>query len=357
MIGADSSFRRRVLLLLDNNFITTPERDARSSVLQTYLDQKFDGSYEWSVVAVGDEIRVLVPFTDDKLLVRSALDRVSSLPTFASRYRVDRHFLNDPVRVRRSQRSAAASESGDPTRRRISRRSLRFESKVSVASTLQAFERTTTAMIQAFRAYAICPETRSWSGSRAAFRCCRSTDSKARAPRGRTDLAKDTELREYQTELRKLVDAASYEANAAQFKVYPVKATGLEPQTPQNDPSFRSSGASFQRDRALLVDRGRRQRHRAALDRARHRRPLPHFESHSRLVRGRRPGHDELLFTGLPADTRRGRCPPPGAGRGETAGPRRAIPQRPTSTSRRRNGSRWSSRRRCRSRARRAVCR
>lgn len=52
-------------------------------------------------------------------------------------------------------------------------------------------------------------------------------------------------LREYQVELRKTVDAASYEANAAQFKVYPVKVTGLEPNIPQNDPGYRSSGSTF----------------------------------------------------------------------------------------------------------------
>jgi VWFA-related protein len=248
VIAPDSSFRRRVLLLLDNNFITTPERDRALDVLQTYLDQKFDGSYEWSVVAVGDDIRVLLPFSDDKLLVRAALDRVASLPTFASRYRIDRHFLNDPVRVRRSQRAAAAADvtgSGSDATETF-QQALRFESKIAVAATLQAFERTTTAMVQAFRAYGDLPGNKVLVWITGGVPMLPEYGFQGEGTAGQDQVSsKDTELRQYQTELRELVDAAAYEANAAQFKVYPVKATGVEPPTPQNDPGFRSSGATF----------------------------------------------------------------------------------------------------------------
>jgi VWFA-related protein len=250
-ISADSSFRRRVLLLLDNNFITTPERNRALAVLQGYLDQKFDGSYEWAVVAVGDEVRVLEPFTSDKLRVRAALDRVAQMPTFGIRYRIDRFFLNDPVRVRRVQRAAAAARadtsgtSGGDTAEEL-QRALRFESKVSIATTLQAFERTTTAMVQAFRAYANLPGNKVmvWITGGVPMLPEYGFQGESTVPSGALS-EKDTELRGYQTELRKLVDSVAYEANAAQFKVYPIKATGLEPQVAQNDAGYHSSGATF----------------------------------------------------------------------------------------------------------------
>lgn len=251
VIAPDSSFRRRIVLLIDNNFILLPERDRAVAALQGYLDQKFDGSYEWAVVSVGDEVRVLEPFTADKLRVRAALDRIRTMPTFGSRYQMERYVLNDPVRVRNAQRQEAASRSGitdtgsdEPAAEMY--RSMRFESKVAIAKTLQAFERTTTAMIQAFRAYANLPGNKVlvWITGGVPMLPEYAHQGEPTTPSGGLS-SRDTELREYQVELRKLVEAAAYEANAAQFKVYPVKATGLKPQTAQTDVGFHSSGATF----------------------------------------------------------------------------------------------------------------
>ena len=246
VITADSSFRRRVMLLLDNNFITTPERDNALAVLQGYLDQKFDSSYEWGVVAVGDEVRVLEPFTSDKLRVRAALDRIREMPTFASRYRVSRFFLNDPVRVRRAEREEAAMGSGGRAGDGQFQRSLRFESKFNVAATLGAFERTSAAMVQSFRAYSNLPGNKIliWVTGGVPMLPEYGFPGDAGAGKGSIS-SQDRELREYQTELRELVDSIAWEANAAQFKVYPIKATGLENQIPQSDVGYRSSGSSI----------------------------------------------------------------------------------------------------------------
>ncbi len=250
-ITPDSSFRRRVLLLIDNNFVHKPERDRAVTALQSYLDQKFDGSYEWGVISVGDEVRVLEPFTSDKLRVREALDRIKRLPTFADRYRLDRYFLNDPVRVRQAQRADAATrggyESGDNTDHDDRfEHGLRFESKMNVASTLHAFERTAGAMIQAFHAYSNLPGNKVlvWITGGVPMLPEYGTEGDKMSPNGAIS-DKDGELREYQMELRKLVDRVAFEANAAQFKVYPVKSVGLVSQIPQADVSYRSSGATF----------------------------------------------------------------------------------------------------------------
>lgn len=250
VIGADSSFRRRVLLLIDNNFIELPERDRALAALQSYLDQKFDGSYEWAVIAVGDDVQVLEPLTADKLRVRAALDRVRQLPAWGSRYRIDRFFLNDPVRVRRAQRGQAATgggfDSGGSASAEELQEALRFESRVSVARTLEAFQRTTAAMVQAFRAYANLPGNKVlvWITGGVPMLPEYGFHGERSQSRGAPS-SRDGELRQFQNELRQIVDAAAYEANAAQFKVYPIKATGLEPQVPQGDVGFRSSGATF----------------------------------------------------------------------------------------------------------------
>lgn len=245
-IRPDSSFRRRILLLVDNNFIETPQRNQAVAALEEYLDQKFDGSYEWGVVSVGDDVQVLEPFTSDKLRVRAALDRIKRQPTFGNRYRIERNFLNDPLRVRRSQRSAGAlggnpaeDDSGFQT-------ALRFESKFNIASTLQAFQRTAGAMLQTFRTYANLPGNKVliWITGGVPMLPEYAFTGEVNNPTGAPS-SRDTALRLYQNELRKVADSIAFEANAAQFKVYPVKATGVRPQIPQSDPSFRSSGATF----------------------------------------------------------------------------------------------------------------
>jgi VWFA-related protein len=248
-IAPDSSFRRRILLLIDNNFVETPDRDRSVDALESYLDQKFDGSYDWGVIAVGDEVRVLEPFTADKLRVREALDRIKAMPTFGDRYRIDRNFLNDPVRIRRAQRAEAsrqgdAASNEDPNENYL--KALRFESKVNIASTLSAFQRTSTAMIQAFRAYSNLPGNKVlvWITGGVPMLPEYVFQGETTAAPGAPS-SQDTELRGYQDELRKLVDVVTWEANAAQFKVYPVKATGLHPEMPQIDPAYRSSGATF----------------------------------------------------------------------------------------------------------------
>ncbi len=242
-IAPDSSFRRRVLLLIDNNFIETPERDRAVSALENYLDQKFDGSYEWAVVAVGDEVRVLEPFTSDKLRVRAALDRLKRMPTFGTRYRIERNFLNDPLHVRRSQRSSAALGNEDSGG---FQQALRFESKFNIASTLQAFQRTAGAMLQAFRAYSDLPGNKVlvWITGGVPMLPEYAFTGETNNPTGAPS-SRDSELRLYQDELRRLVESITWGANAAQFKVYPIKATGVRPEIPQIDPSFRSSGANF----------------------------------------------------------------------------------------------------------------
>jgi VWFA-related protein len=250
VIAPDSTFRRRVLLLLDNNFIETPERDRAVAAVESYLDQKFDGSYEWAVVAVGDEVRMIEPFTADKLRVRAALDRVRQLPTFGTRYQIDRFFLNDPLRVRQSQREDAALRgfAGSGPRAGGSRydTALRFESKFNVAATLHAFERTAAAMTQAFRSYSNLPGNKVlvWITGGVPMLPEYVFGGEETTPQGASS-ERDRDLREFQNELRELVDSIAWEANAAQFKVYPIKATGLQPQIPQGDPSYRSSGSTY----------------------------------------------------------------------------------------------------------------
>jgi len=250
-ITPDSSFRRRLLLLVDNNFVEKPDRDRALAALQAYLDQSFDGSYEWGVMAVGDRAELLLPFSADKLAVRAALDRIAAMPTQASRYRIDRFFLNDPIRARRAQREAASRDASslgeDPSEAYTA--SLRFESRANLRRVLTAVERTTGALVQAFHAYGNLDGNKVlvWVTGGVPMLPEYQQAGDGRAVTGSVSQI-DTEMRQMQQELRDLVDRVATEANAAGFKVYPVKAGGLEPQLPQVDPANRTSGSTYSQE-------------------------------------------------------------------------------------------------------------
>lgn len=250
-ITPDSSFRRRLLLLVDNNFVEKPDRDRALAALQAYLDQSFDGTYEWGVMAVGDRAELLQPFTADKLRVRAAIDRIAAMPTHASRYRIDRFLLNDPVRARRAQRSAASRDAPslgeDPSAAYTT--GLRFESRSNLRRVLSAVERTTGALVQAFHAFGNLDGNKVlvWITGGVPMLPEYQQAGDARAVTGGVSQI-DTEMRQMQQELRGFVDRLATEANAAGFKVYPVKAGGLAPQVPQVDPAHRTSGNTFSRE-------------------------------------------------------------------------------------------------------------
>jgi VWFA-related protein len=248
-IESGSPFHRRMVLLFDNNFLEKPDRRRALGAIHDFLDHKFDGSYEWSVVAVGDAVQVLQPFTSDKLRVRAALDRVASLPALGSRNRIDRQVLNDPVRTRISQRNASARGFDDSTLDLSN--AMRFESRSNAARSLQAVVRTAAAMTQSFRAYG------NLEGNKVLVLVTggipmlpeygyQASDSEAiGVGDGRIAAAtRDPQLYQLHRELREITDAVVTEANAAQFKVYSLKP-GLEVDVPQLDPQHRTSGATY----------------------------------------------------------------------------------------------------------------
>src|SRR2546427_444452 len=91
-------FRRKVVLLIDNNFIEKPQRDAALQRLDDFIDNHFAGGYEWSVAVIGHEVQNIQPFTDSKEELHSALERARATPTVSMPRDIDRDLLSDPSR-------------------------------------------------------------------------------------------------------------------------------------------------------------------------------------------------------------------------------------------------------------------
>lgn len=96
---ADDRFRRRVLLVIDNNFLEPVERKNALNSVRDFVANRFGGDAEWSVAAIGEELQYLMPFTRERYQVSAGLDEVDTLPTLSDRHQIDRNLLNDPIRT------------------------------------------------------------------------------------------------------------------------------------------------------------------------------------------------------------------------------------------------------------------
>lgn len=245
-IGAGSPFRRRVVLVVDNNTLEVPERNSALESLRGYLSERFDDNYEWAVIAVGEEVKVVQPLTNQKHLMHTAFDRIEAMRAFGINSRPDRDVLDDPTRAQFKALTREQQQPLDPTADLAG--TLRFESRQNAMRNLQASRRTAEAMLRAFEAYGTLdgqkvmilvtggiemnPEL-GFLGSNFGG------DSPAETGLGGT--SRDGQLTDHYNELRRLVDAIGQRANASQFRIYTVKATGLSLQMPSLDASVRGA--------------------------------------------------------------------------------------------------------------------
>jgi hypothetical protein len=58
-----NSFRRKVVLMVDNNSIQRPPRDAALEFVENFIDEEYDEKAEWAVMAVASGTDTLQPFT------------------------------------------------------------------------------------------------------------------------------------------------------------------------------------------------------------------------------------------------------------------------------------------------------
>src|SRR5205807_5197883 len=70
-------FRRRVLLLIDNNSTSKHNLDVALRSVEKFIHDRFSGgAYDWSIVSVGRGARVILPQTSDKAAIHTALDQI-----------------------------------------------------------------------------------------------------------------------------------------------------------------------------------------------------------------------------------------------------------------------------------------
>jgi VWFA-related protein len=72
----DPRFIRRVLVLVDNGHTTRRARDRALRQLETMINDRFHGDYEWSIGVIGMGVTLVLPMSSDKTAIHEALETI-----------------------------------------------------------------------------------------------------------------------------------------------------------------------------------------------------------------------------------------------------------------------------------------
>lgn len=241
----DERFRRRLVLVVDNNFLSPTLRRRALEEVREFVGERYGGDAEWAIAAIGSELQYLQPFTRDRFQILASLDAVDSLPTYASRHALDRSLLNDPVRQQFLQGGAEPGRSS-PFDAGAARR---FSSREQARRNLQSFSVMAQVLGGLMRSYA------RFGGRKAVvlisgqmemhpeMQYLVSRDPRTRADTGLTDRTQsDPGLEATRRQLEEILAALVRGANSAGFQIYTLAAAGLENPLRLHDASNRQLG-------------------------------------------------------------------------------------------------------------------
>jgi len=239
----DERFRRRVLLVIDNNFLNAAERRRALDDVRTFVSERFDGDADWGVAAVGDRLEYLLPFTRDPFQVAASFDVIDELPANSSRLALDSALRNDPVRTGFMQDETSRSQTLDIGAQ------YRFRSREQAMRNLQAFATMADVLGGLMRSYA------GFGGRKAVvlvtgkmefhpeMQYLVSRDPKTWSDSGLTDRTQsDPAIEGAKKELEGVLDGLVRAANSTGFQLYTVAATGLTNPLRLNDVTNRQLG-------------------------------------------------------------------------------------------------------------------
>jgi VWFA-related protein len=217
----DLQLRRRVILLVDNNYIDKSDRDAALRTLDGFIDSTFDGSYEWALGMIGQQLAIVQPFTTDKKAIHAAIATMRNSASTSYRDMMDRSILDDSL-FQRSGLDVPAQ----------------FESRERTTRNSRSLANTARGLIDATRAFS------STEGKKLAVLLTGAIDLNTSF--AGFDSGSDRELQDTKTTSARMIDAIVREANAANTSIHVIRVADRQNATPQHDVAYKSSGKGIE---------------------------------------------------------------------------------------------------------------
>jgi VWFA-related protein len=145
----DPRFRRKVLVLIDNNHLTKRGRELALQRVEEFINDRFrGGAYEWSIAALGSQVSMVLPLTSNKATIHAALEAIRRNASRADRAKFADMMASQPgASAAMNTANWSAMSNNLPSGREFARNSDDLD------RSMQA-EITTNAIIGASRAFA-----------------------------------------------------------------------------------------------------------------------------------------------------------------------------------------------------------
>jgi VWFA-related protein len=215
--STDIQLRRRIILLVDNNYIERTDRDAALRTLDQFVDTTYDGTYEWALGMIGQQLEVVQPFTADKAAIHAAIARIRKSTVTSMHDMFDRSLLDDQLYQRDGLDVPAA-----------------FESRERTTRNAQSLANTARGLIDAVHAFAAI------EGKKLAVLLTGVVD--LNTAYNAFDTGTDNELRDAKRSAHRMIEAIVQEANAANMSIHVIRAAGHSTAVAQHDVNNQSSG-------------------------------------------------------------------------------------------------------------------
>jgi VWFA-related protein len=231
-------FRRRFVLLVDNNYIDKIQRDIALAQIDKYVDESFDGDHEWAIAAISQRLELLHTFTSNKQEIHAAIDKIRRSGAFPEQHALDRSILSD--RLRRMELSNPVdSVSLIPT---IDYGEVvRFQAREQTWRALRAIRNTANAVREMTHAYAAS------EGKKVLILLTGGMETNTSFVAYTRDQP-DREINEAQRQIGIALDEVVLEANAANFAIHIINAKRRGMIAPQHEVENASSGINPQAD-------------------------------------------------------------------------------------------------------------
>ncbi len=224
--------RRKLLILIDNNYLEKQERDRALKTIETYLkSSEFQG--EWALAAIGHTIQPVQLFTSDKASVHAAFDKVRHMPTNAIYHEIDRSILSD--RTRKILDFGTDYDYGE---------SIRFNSREQTYRNVMTLRNTARAVADMAESYS--------ADEGKKFMILVTGGMENNTTYTSYDKSTDRQMEQLRMDMAKIVDAMVREANAANFTIHVINAKARGMQAPQHDVENHSSGINLSANNIYL---------------------------------------------------------------------------------------------------------
>jgi VWFA-related protein len=218
---ADLQFRRRLILLVDNNYLDKRERNLALDKLDTFIDDTFDSAYDWAVASIGQQLDVLQPFTTDKTQIHEAVAKIRKLAVSSFRGDMDdRSMLSDPLHS--SQRPGSTDIN------------MAFEGRERATRNARALANTARGIVEAARAFATS------DGKKVAVLLTGAMDMNSGY--GAYEQSSDREMQDLKTAVARMIESTVREANLSNMTIHVLNTATFQTSALQHDIANASSG-------------------------------------------------------------------------------------------------------------------